>query len=193
MTVEFSHPVPASKIGPEGFETVFEADERARQLLAKRFGILSVDQMKGTARLTRESDGMTIHVSGAIDAKVTQACVTTLEPVKDHVQEPFEGWFLDETQATSFTRAKKRKEEAEIGGFVIPGETDENPMADERDEPEPVVGGMVDVGELAAQYLSLALNPYPHCEKALKEGPMGDPAEAEKPSPFAALKEWKGK
>jgi len=192
-THEFSHLVTATNVGPEGFNTRFEADERARQLLAKRFGIVSVDHLSGTATLTRESDGMTIHVSGAMDAQVTQACVTTLDPVKDRVQESFEGWFLDESQAMSFTRAKKRKEEEEIGGFFIPGETDENPLIEEREEPEPVVNGMVDVGELVAQFLSLALNPYPHSEKALAEGPLGDPAAPEKPNPFEALKDWKAK
>lgn len=190
---EFSFTVPAAKIGPEPFTVSFEADERARGLLAKRYGIVSVDKLAGTASLRRQSDGMTIHVSGTLDAAVTQSCVTTLEPVADTIRETFDGWFLDESQATSFTRALKKKQEEEGVPFDAFPDDEETPMVNEQEEPEPIAGGMVDVGELAAQYLSLALNPYPHSEEALSEGPLGDDKPLEKPSPFAALKDWKAK
>ena len=191
---EYSFTVPASKIGGDDYNVSFDADERALALLAKRLNILSVEKMAGTATLRRQSDGMTIYVRGTIDAAVTQACVTTLEPVPDTIRETFEGWFLDESQATSFTRALKKKQEEEGVGFdLLPVEDDEFPMISEQEEPEPLVGGLVDVGELAAQYLSLALNPYPHSEKALAEGPLGEAKPLEKASPVEALKDWKAK
>ncbi len=192
QTNEFSVPVSASRIGAaEGFAVSFNADDKAREALARRYGILSVEALSGEATLRREADGMTISVTGHFAARVTQACVTTMEPVPDEVQQTFEGWFLDESQATSFQRAKKRKVEVEVGD--IPFEDDESPIPDERDDPEPVVGGVVDVGELVAQHLSLALNPYPHSAGALAAGPVGDEASLEKPSPFAALRDWKSK
>jgi uncharacterized metal-binding protein YceD (DUF177 family) len=186
-TSEFNFTVPASKIGADEFKTAFTADERTRQLLAKRYGIESIDRLSGEVSLRRESDGMTIVASGHFTADVTQACVTTLEPVKDRIAETFEGWFLDESQAASFTRALKRKLEVEAGD--MPLEDNESPIAEEHDEPETIVGGQIEIGELVAQYLSLALNPYPHSEEARAQGPVGDEASLKKPSPFAVLKD----
>jgi uncharacterized metal-binding protein YceD (DUF177 family) len=190
---EFPHLVAAAKIGPEPTEVSFSANERQRALLAKRYSILSVDLVEGSAKLKREGDGMTIHVSGHFRAKVSQACVTTLEPVHDDIAETFEGWFLDESQAASFIRAKKRKEEEEglITDLLPALEDEETLVTEERDEPEAVVNGMVDVGELVAQHLSLALNPFPHSENALETGPLGDDQPLAKESPFAALKDLK--
>lgn len=188
---EFTYHVTAAKIGADPFEVAFQADERQRAQLAKRYNIMSIESLSGTAALTRETDGMTIAVKGHFSADVTQACVTTLEPVPDHIEEDFEGYYLDESQATSFLRAKKRK--AEIDANDLPLEEDESVVADERDEPDAVLGGMIDLGELVAQYLSLALNPYPHSEKALAEGPVGIIEAPEKASPFAVLKDIKGK
>jgi len=187
---EFPHPVQAAKIGHEPMTIGFKADEHQCALLARRYNILSVENVVGTASLHREADGMTIGVRGTFTADVTQACVTTLEPVPDHIEEDFEGWYLDESQASSFKRAQKRRIEKDEDDIF---DEAEDHIADERDDPEPVVGGLVDVGELVAQYLSLALNPFPHSEKALKEGPVGDEAELKKPNPFAILKDLKTK
>ncbi|MBU6235046.1 MAG: DUF177 domain-containing protein [Alphaproteobacteria bacterium] len=190
-THEFQHCIPAAKIGREASKTRFEADARQCALLAKRYGILSVDSLTGEAELVRESDGMTIAVKGHFAAEVTQACVTTLEPVKDSIEEDFEGWFLDESQAKSFKKARKMKTDSDSDEPFGGDEDEETMMPAEMEDPEPVINGMVDVGELVAQYLSLALDPYPKSEKALAEGPIGDDSPPEKTSPFDVLKQLK--
>jgi uncharacterized metal-binding protein YceD (DUF177 family) len=190
---EFPHTIPASKIGREQFKITFAADERQCAQLARRYGILSVEGLSGTATLWREGDGMTIVVNGHFVADVTQACVTTLEPVPDHIEEDFEGWFLDESQAKSFKKAKKLRTDLDIEDPFNSEEDEETMMPDEREDPEPVINGLLDVGELVAQYLSLALDPYPKSAKALEMGPIGDEADLKKPNPFAVLKDMKGK
>lgn len=189
---EFSFTIAASKIGREPYKVSFEADAQQLAQLARRYDILSVDSLKGTAQLQREGDGMTIAVKGRFTADVTQACVVLLDPVPDHIDEEFEGWFLDESQAKSFKRAKKLRADADIED-PFADEDEETMMPAETEDPEPVVNGMVDVGELVAQYLSLALDPYPKCEKALAMGPVGDEKDIEKPNPFAVLKDFKTK
>jgi uncharacterized metal-binding protein YceD (DUF177 family) len=193
MQNEFPHQIPAAKIGREPFKTSFEASPRQLEFLAKRYGVTSVDSLTGHATLIRETDGMTIAATGHFKAEVTQACVTTLEPVKDTIEEDFEAWFLDESQAKSFKKAKKLKADAETDDPFNVEEDEETMMVSERDEPEPVVNGQVDVGELVAQYVSLAINPYPHSEKARAVGYVGDGQEPEKPNPFAVLKDLKVK
>jgi uncharacterized metal-binding protein YceD (DUF177 family) len=185
---EFSFPVSVAKVGQEVFKVDFSATERQRAMLARRFGILSVDSLKGTARLVRENDGMTILVTGRFVADVTQACVATLEPVPDHIDEDFEGWFLDESQVRSFKKAKKARVDADVEDPF--GEEDEETMMpSEREDPEPVTGGIIDVGELVSQYLSLALDPYPRSEQALAVEPVS--ITQEKPNPFEVLKDLK--
>jgi len=111
---EFTHIVQAENIGTDTYKATLEADARALDLLAKRFGILAVDSLKGTVTLKRQSDGLTIHVQGHLEADVKQACVSTLEPVPEHVSEDFQAWFLDESQVTSFVKAKKKREEVDL-------------------------------------------------------------------------------
>ncbi|NBX65813.1 MAG: DUF177 domain-containing protein [Proteobacteria bacterium] len=190
---EFPHLIPAAKIGREPFKTSFEANPRQLELLAKRYAVLTVDSLTGYATLIRENDGMTISATGHFKAQVTQACVTTLEPVQDTIEEDFEAWFLDESQAKSFKKAKKLRADADIEDPFNGDEDEETMMASERDEPEPVTNGQVDVGELVAQYVSLAINPYPHSEKAKAMKPLDEVQEPEKPNPFAVLKELKSK
>jgi hypothetical protein len=52
---------------------------------------------------------------------------------------------------------------------------------------------VIDVGELAAQYLSLAIDPYPRSITArnMPEGNETVITAGERPNPFAALKDWK--
>jgi hypothetical protein len=65
-------------------------------------------------------------------------------------------------------------------------------MLEEYEDPEPLVDGKVDVGELASQYLSLAIDPYPHAPGV---EPVGEDPEIElkrdKENPFAALQALK--
>ena len=57
---------------------------------------------------------------------------------------------------------------------------------EDSEPPEPVIGDSIDLGELVAEYLSLAINPYPRAPDADAEAAQylsDTPAD----SPFAAL------
>lgn len=185
-TNEFSHTLRADTITSAPYTFNFEADERARALLAKRFGILGVQSLKGSGTVTRQSDGLTLYVRGHLDAEVTQACVATLDPVAEIISEDFEAYFLDESQVASFSRARKKKEELD-GGSIL-DDIEEQPIPEDHEDPEPIVGGIIDIGEVAAQHLSLSLDPFPRSQAA-KEAEPGPILEEPKPSPFAVLKD----
>lgn len=187
---EFSYLVRAENVGSAPFKIEFEANEAARKALAARFEVLSVEKIVGNATLKREMDGLTIYVAGQFVADVVQACVVTLEPVPQHIEEEFEAWFLDETTVTSFARAKRKRQSGrELHSADADDEIEENPMPDEQDDPEPIEGGVIDVGEVVAQHVSLALEPFPHSKEAKLEGPMGDEADLTPESPFSVLKD----
>ncbi|NCC22156.1 MAG: DUF177 domain-containing protein [Alphaproteobacteria bacterium] len=189
LAAEWSHLVPADDIGDTPFRIAIEADEEARRAVARRLGLLGLDVLKADLSLVRTDDHRIVHVTGRLSATVQQACVVTLEPVESTLEELVEGWFADPGQAVSFARERRDRLRVKAGIDV--------PILEEREDPEPMVGGMVDVGELVVQNLSLALPQYPHREGAAFETSDDAPA-AQEPSPvrknpFEALRHWKAR
>src|SRR4029450_6299442 len=105
-----------------------------------------------------------LHVVGQVSATVGQTCVVTLEPLQNEIDESFDLVF---THADTPSRA---------GGADA-----EIPTAD---APERLMGGPVDLGEIATEFLILGLDPYPRKPDAIFRSPAGDEDSAH---PFAAL------
>lgn len=157
---EFSRPVDAGRLAP-GEESAYEiaANAAEREALAQRFELLRLDHLAATVRLRRLAGGL-LRLTAELSADVVQACVVTLEPVASHLADSF-----------SLLYGRPQNDASEV---VLSGETE---------LVEPLEGGVIDLGEVAAQQLSLALDPYPRAPGVgLDEasGRMGD-------SPFAAL------
>jgi hypothetical protein len=166
-----------------------EADEQERIDLARRMAILSVEKAEADITLQRSSGGV-VPAIGSLRAVVTQACVVSLAPVEQSIVEQFEGWFGSDSSAVSFARAKNERDAKKSGM--------ESEILEESVDPEPIVNGMVDIGELTAQNLSLLLDPYPHAPGVKYE--LGVDSHEEEPeganlrkNPFEALKDWKEK
>lgn len=185
LTPEWSHPIDAADLDPQGKKIVIEANDAQRAALANRLGVARVQSAKAELRLTPE--GARVHVAGHLSAKILQNCAVTLEPIESGIEEEFEAWYADPGKAVSFMKARHEKQRHS---------QTEMPVLEESDDPEEMENGMIDVGELATQYFSLAINPYPHAPGAQYE--IGDdeapaaPAE-ERKNPFAALKDWKSR
>lgn len=187
---EWSYPVEADKITADGKRIKIAASEPECAALTKRLGVLSLSGLRAEFVLARKSGSPIVHVKGRLEADVAQACVITTEPVADRITENFEAWFADPKQAVSFAKARHEK-------LAKTGQMDA-PILDESEDPEPIVDGLIDLGELAVQFLSLSLEPYPHKPGAAYEGadegharPAGGGALPD--NPFAALKAWKAK
>ena len=73
-----------------------------------------------------------VHVAGQVRARVGQSCVVTLEPIESQVDEAIDLRFAPQ--------AKTPKSDA---------------------DPEPLVGGIVDLGAIATEFLILGIDPYP--------------------------------
>ena len=186
---EWSFLVEVDKNDSTAKSITFEADADERADLARRLGIVSVERAAATVTLQRVGGGI-VHAIGFVRADVTQSCVVTLAPVPDHVEEEFEGWFGDKTNAVSFVRARQEREAKK--GHI------EAEILEESIDPEPIVNGKVDVGELATQFLSLGLNPYPHAEGVVhsvtdEDAPKDEDGANLRRNPFEALKDWKEK
>lgn len=137
--IEFSRPVEVDRIAATPSQMAIEANAAERAALAERFGLLSLDRLQATFTLRRLRKDL-IRVKGRVSASLVQACVVTLEPVPAEIAEELELDFAE--------------------GAADPA-TEIDLDAEAADGPEPLLGGQIDLGEVAAEQLGLALDPYP--------------------------------
>jgi uncharacterized metal-binding protein YceD (DUF177 family) len=143
--------------------------------LAKRFGFLGLQGFAARVTVDLQPGGQVV-VEGRLRGKITQACVLTLEPVTQE---------LDDVFRIVFQKDLAEERDPESGEAVL------NAQAD---APEPLTGNMLDVGEIVAEQLALAAEPYPRragvkledvLPKSKGGGRRGAPGQ--KRHPFAGL------
>jgi hypothetical protein len=159
---EFSRPVAIDQVGERGRTVDIVANPEERAGLARRFGLVSLDRLEATGRLSRSSVFYRLELDWVAD--VVQSCVVTLEPIAEHLSD-----HLDERYGLT-------DQDAELD------------LDPEADVPEPIEAGIIDVGEAVAQALSLALDPYPRKPGATLDVPEGEEGGQ---GPFAALAKLK--
>lgn len=161
-------PVAVDGIPDSGLHVVLEAPEAVRAALAPVAGLRNLPELKAVLDLTRR--GRAVHVGGTVEARVGQTCVVTLEPIENRIREDVDVTFSPDVPVTA--------SEAEGEGHSI------GHLADEDEPPEPLVGGTVDLGAVAAEFLILGIDPYPRKDGAEFAAPS---AESDGAHPFAAL------
>lgn len=171
---EFSRPLSLDRVSTTQHREEIAATDKERADLAARFGLLSLDRLTASFTLKRVRKDL-VRVKGRVSADLVQACVVTLDPVPGRIDERFEVDFLEGAQ---------------------PSVTDLELDAEAAEAPEPVPDGWIDLGELAAEQLGLALNPYPRRPDAevpaeWKAEPLQEPATVDRPNPFAVLEKLK--
>jgi hypothetical protein len=159
---EFSRPVAIDQVGERGRTVDISANAEERAGLARRFGLVSLERLEATGRLTRSTVFYRLELDWVAD--VVQTCVVTLEPIAEHLSD-----HLDER-------------------YGLADQDTELDLDPEADAPEPVEEGIIDVGEAVAQALSLSLDPYPRKPGSTLEVPG---AEEGGQGPFAALAKLK--
>jgi uncharacterized metal-binding protein YceD (DUF177 family) len=150
-------PVALDQIGPAGLEVEVHATAAECRALASRMGIPAVVECRCRFRLTGIGAGVVL-AEGHLTARVVRDCVVTLDPFETLTEERF--------------RLR----------FVPPG-TESDDADPEADDEIAIAGASIDLGEVAAEQLALALDPYPRKPDAAL--PETDAAAPEKP--FAAL------
>lgn len=184
----WSHIIQAHLAGTEIKSVTIQPDAKQLEALAKHYDINAINNLKADLNFKREQGGLVIHVSGRFSADIEQTCVVSLEPMHSHIEEDFEAWYGDMEQAVSFTKVKHQKEAQRQHG--------EAPIVAEKDDPEPIENGRLDLGDIVMQFVSLSIDPFPQKEGVeLGEGevPAIKEAAPERKNPFAKLQEWKDK
>jgi uncharacterized metal-binding protein YceD (DUF177 family) len=143
----------------EGTEVVVETTPEEREALAREFKLPALQALTATLHLS--GTPRRVHVTGRVEARVTQVCVVTLDPFDSDVQEAVEVDF-----AVPGTGAQKHGE----------------------DPPDEIVNGKIDLGALTAEFFALSLDPYPR--KPGVDFTFETPDDRAE-SPFAALSKRK--
>lgn len=186
---EWSHFYDVDDMEKNQTKVHIEASEEECQDIARRLQISGVKSAEANLVLQRSAGSHAIEVGGEFRALLVLNCSITLEDFEQEIIEPVEGWFADKAKAVSFAAAKREREVAHANREVE--------ILPENEDPEPIINGVIDLGELVTQHISLALPPYPKKEGAAHE--FGDEAiqvDENSPlrkNPFEALKDWKEK
>lgn len=135
---EFSRPISIEKIPGNGLSEKLEAKGDEKRLLAERLGLVELSSLRAELTILPLLD-QTIAVSGRLMADVTQTCVVSLEPLAANVTSNIDVLYGPPELADANVAATGFSEK----------------------EMEPIIDGMIDLGELVAQNLGIALDPYP--------------------------------
>jgi hypothetical protein len=161
-------PVATEDIAEGGQQFALAADAEVRAGIAQMVGLRDLPRLEADFDVSRQgADGL--RVIGRVSATVGQNCVVTLEPLANEIEETVDLIFMPSAAADP-----------------APAESDEDDgVRDGKwDDPEPLIGGQIDLGALATEFLILGLDPYPRKPGAVFEPPRDFQPEE---SPFAAL------
>jgi hypothetical protein len=169
----WSVPIVVAQIPDGGLHREFAASSNQRSALAALGGLREVLSANASLDLTLMREGR-VHVVGRVKARVGQTCVVTLDPIENQIDEVIDLIFAPPEQVPALADLVDDAAESDA---EIP------------DPPEPIVGGLIDLGRLATDALFLGVDPHPR-----KPGAVFDlPATPDDPEdhPFAALKALK--
>lgn len=160
-----AHPVSVAE--PPGSEIVIAPTHEERARLAEAYSLLSVDGFVAHVTVTARPAGALL-VEGRVEADIVQACVVTLEPVRQHIDEAFSLRFVRE--AAAHTSRPGKDVYVDVSG----------------DEPPDVItGATIDVGTIVEEHFALAIDPYPRAPGAAMPSEASDDDIGA--SPFAGL------
>ena len=170
-----SHPplsrrLAVSEVPPEGLDVDIQATPAECAALARHNALPAVHAVHAELR-ARPRRGNGLEIEGELRARLRQTCVTTLEEFDSELVEPIQMRFAPPRDETPRNR-RRHEESTEIT-------LDEDP-------PDPLIGGVVDLGAVVSEFFTLALDPYPRKPGAnFVEPQPGDETQAV--SPFATL------
>ncbi|HEY8191001.1 MAG TPA: DUF177 domain-containing protein, partial [Alphaproteobacteria bacterium] len=186
LTPEWPHKFETSILGSKPLQVKLETTVQQRKDLARRAGVVSVEALEAQMTLARTPGNGLIHVTGTLEGAVIQTCAVTMDKIQTRITDEFDAWYTDHAQVVSLAGVRREKEGLQAGAELA--------VTEEKDDPEPAVDGFIDLGELAAQYFCLAIDPYVHAENINYENSVEtgmSEVPSSRPNPFAALKNWR--
>lgn len=172
----FSRQFQVDQIPAGGLNDRIEASAEERAAVAELLGLESLSSLNLAFEL-KPAEAKRFAVIGRLQARLEQICVVTLEAIRIDVDRAIELKFVSEKELL-------RRRESEEDELSDPAAMDL----------EPFEGGVIDLGQLAYEYLATQIEPYPRKPGIDFEWePAGTPGAGEDDGPFSALKVLKEK
>ncbi len=155
-------------VGARGLDIKRSASAAELNALEAALGVLNVASFDAAYEVRIQS-GRRYRIEGTFKANVTQACVVTLDPVVEHIDESF---------AVGFNPPERLEHLSDAERSVL-------------DEPDVEVldGDSLEIGRVLYDLLASALDPYPRAAGA--EFTFRDRLDSGSDHPFAALAKLK--
>jgi uncharacterized metal-binding protein YceD (DUF177 family) len=166
----WSAPFALADLPDKGAHVRIEASASECEAIAKLAGLRELSFLAADFHVIHASRGR-VHVTGCVKARVGQECVVTLDPVENDIDEEVDVFFAPEDPAAP-AAAPTSAADAAV-----------------EEPPEPIVGGRIDLGHLATEWLILGIDPYPRKADVAFE-PVVAPNDPQD-HPFAALAKLK--
>ena len=161
-------------VSERGLEVRRSATPEERAAAAAELDLLSCDRLDVDYRI-REMAGGRYRLTGRFVADVVQACVVTLEPVADHIEEELDEEFWPEEQIPKSGAGLEGEQEALAATIA-----------------EPIESGRLEVGRVFYERLGTALEPFPRKPGAELDLEAINAASDVRPAgPFAVLAKLK--
>jgi len=155
------------------------ATDAERAAIAERLGLVGIASLTANVTVTPLRKNKVLRVIGDVAAQLTQTCVVSLAP-------------FDVAVETDFNEIYDR-DAAQLG---LDDDID-GPWDNAADIPEYLDSDTLDLGDIAVQYLSLALDPFPRKPDATVAGDGAGEGisinETERENPFKVLEGLKTK
>lgn len=141
MTADFALKVPLAKLNAHPQPFHLEAGDAARAALAERFGLAALDRLAAALDVARAGAGAIVR--GRFEAEAVQSCIVSGEPLPVRVADEIALRFEPDS--------------------AVPGQEIE--LEAEALDVVPLEGDSIDLAEVVAQSLLLALDPYPRASE----------------------------
>ena len=161
---EFSHIIKLDEIGAGASQHKIAANATEREALIERFDLAALDQLEASLSLVRS--GTSVRVSGSMAASVVQNCIAGGGDVAATLDEPIEINFTLEPESDTNVEIELAEKDCDTLFFD---------------------GKIIDIGELVAQSLGLALNPYPRSATAAEKLKAAGVKAEDEVTPLGAL------
>lgn len=161
-----------SAVPEQGLDQEREATPSQLAALAATLEVLAIERLRARYRLEPLPRGR-FKLTGELLAKVSQACVVTLDPVVTEITEAVEVEFWP------------------AGAIPVPDASEQTIL--DVAEHEPIEAQRLAVGRVFAETLAAALPAFPRSAGAALDQREAGPADGESIKPFAALAGWKPK
>jgi hypothetical protein len=170
-TPEFSRPLDFTRVPPQGSIEKISAEPKECADLARRFGLPALHGLEAELAVSRWR-GEGLKIKGRFAADIDQACVVSLDIFRSVLSDKFESYFLP------------------VGSSIA------NSAVIEQGDAEPFENGIIDMGEVVAEAVALALDPYPKkpgvtFADVIEDEAAGGPGKRPERNPFAGLESLK--